>query len=195
MVRVAAKRLETGVNPDDHPLPQFHREIELAGAFPDPSAFGLGDPGVGEANPMEVALALIRRVPLHEHRSLSSRPIAAVLTDREGRFLAWAINSSASNKTLHAEVNLIQGYCRHVGGTLPVGAQIFTTLKSCKMCAGMIWNAAANPLAVRVYYAEFDPGPKARLTVLNAGTFERERAMPGSSHLLELHALRSKDPA
>jgi hypothetical protein len=44
------------------------------------------------------------------------------------------------------------------------------------MCAGMIWQAAADPLSIRVFYDQDDPGPKARLTVLGAGTFERLRA-------------------
>jgi tRNA(Arg) A34 adenosine deaminase TadA len=190
MVKVAAKRLDYGLILSEHPLPQGHREIEVSYIQTDCSTFGLGDPQVGVTDPMGIAMALTRRVPLHGHRSQSARPIGAVLTAPSGSILGWAINSSAANKTLHAEINLVQAYCRHTGAPLPRGAQIHTTLKSCKMCAGMIWTAASDPLALKVFFAQDDPGPRARLTVLNAGSFERERAMPGSSHLLELHAAR-----
>jgi len=101
--------------------------------------------------------------------------IAALLVSAEARILAWAVNSSARNKTLHAEVNLVQSYCRRTGAPLPAGARIYTTLKSCKMCAGMIWSAARDPLSLRVFFGKDDPGPKARATVLSANSFERIR--------------------
>jgi tRNA(Arg) A34 adenosine deaminase TadA len=120
---------------------------------------------------MALARRLAARIETRERRYASDRRIAAVLSDRDGSVLAWAVNSSARDKTAHAEVLLVQGYCRATGSVLPEGVRIHVTLKSCKMCAGMILNAAADPRSIRVYYDEFDPGPHARLTAL-------ERAEP-----------------
>jgi tRNA(Arg) A34 adenosine deaminase TadA len=190
MVKVAAKRIECGARIEERSGPA--ELVEVGGALAaDPSTFGLGAPELGSdrlrlrEDPMSLALALAASVPVHERRSLSDRRIACVLADRDGRVLAWAVNSSSADKTLHAEVNLVQSYCRATQRPLPSGAQVFTTLKSCKMCAGMIWTAAEDPLSLKVFFAQDDPGPKARRTVLNAGSFERERARPGSDERIE----------
>lgn len=177
MVRVAAKRLDRGVREEEHPLAPGQELIEVGCSGPGPGTFGDGTEFSAEAvDPMSIAKELATRVSLHELRHQSDRKIAALLLSEEGRILAWAINSSARNKTLHAEVSLVQSYCRRTGELLPAGSRIYTTLKSCKMCAGMIWSAAREPLSLRVYFDQDDPGPKARATVLNAGSFERTRA-------------------
>jgi tRNA(Arg) A34 adenosine deaminase TadA len=157
--------------------------IELGEFKPSPAVYGLGMPPHGaltdsalsqstpagpQLRPMQVALALADQIAVVERRALSDRRIAAVLTDPSDRILAWALNSGATNKTLHAEVNLVQAYCFHSRAPLPRGAKVYTTLKSCRMCAGMIWSAAEDPLSLRVFFAKDDPGPLARQTVLNA---------------------------
>jgi len=49
------------------------------------------------------------------------------------------------------------------------------TLKPCKMCAGLLWDATEDPLGLQVVYAEEDPGRSARETVLDAGSMARRR--------------------
>jgi len=177
MVRVAAKRLKSGVLPSEYALEPGCELIEIRG-----EELGTGDLGAeGDdsleslrgkaiAAPMELARSLAAGVRPAQARYLSNRPIAAVLVSSDGRLLGWAVNSSSRNKTQHAEVKLIQGYVRK-SGPLPVGSKIYTTLKSCKMCAGMIWNAALDPRSLQVFFDQDDPGPKARKTVLGSVEF------------------------
>jgi tRNA(Arg) A34 adenosine deaminase TadA len=98
------------------------------------------------------------------------------LVSNEGKILTSAINSNSTHKTHHAEINLIRDYCARNQKKLPVGARIYTTLKPCKMCAGMIWEHAEDLKKIAVYFFENDLGSFARSTVLNPGSFERNRA-------------------
>ena len=193
MVRVAAKRLEAPCRLEDFPLAAGQEVIELhapaLSEVPEPLAAALGlriglqrdDRGF-----MELALKLAQHVAVREQRYLSNRRIAALLVSAQGSLLGWAVNSSVQDKTRHAEVNLIQAYCRKNGTPLPAGARVLTTLKSCKMCAGMIWSAASDPSSLRVLYAQDDPGPYARSTVLTPDSFERRRACAANTAGLEV---------
>jgi tRNA(Arg) A34 adenosine deaminase TadA len=119
---------------------------------------------------MDLALELIRPTEIlrEEQKPLFqyNRPVAAVLISREGKVLDWALNTNAVNKTLHAELNLVQSFYRKFGSKLPAGSKLFTTLKPCKMCAGMLFDAAEDMRSFEVIYAEDDPGPNARNTAL-----------------------------
>lgn len=183
MVRVSAKRLEAPVAPIDHGLiaPQ-ERLLLLPGPTPallEPQACLLD-----ESSLMERALSLKDLVARQEFRYRSDRPIAALLVSREGEILAQALNANADNRTRHAEVNLIQAYYGRTGRLLPRGARLFVTLKSCKMCAAMIWHCSENVRELEVVYAEEDPGPHGARTVLNPGTHERIRASQGAEELV-----------
>jgi hypothetical protein len=169
MVRVAAKRIDYGAPPPAGPATGVELIDVSAPVAPPDGAWGLSVPEAAHADPMAFARGLAAAVQPRERRCLSDRRIAAVLVSAEGRILAWAINASALNRTLHAEVNLIQGFCSTEQGArgLPPGAQIYTTLQSCRMCAGMIWSAARAPRSLRVFYDVADPGPWARFTALN----------------------------
>ena len=103
---------------------------------------------------------------------LYNRPVAAVLVSPDGKLLEWAVNTNAVNKTLHAELNLVQSYYRKSQSKLPRGSRLYTTLKPCKMCAGMIHDAAEDMRSFEVIYAEDDPGPNARNTALEK--FQRQ---------------------
>ncbi len=118
--------------------------------------------------------------PRHER----DRQVSALLISRDGRVLARSRNTNASVRTRHAEMNLVQGWWDRHRQPLPEGAAIWVTLKPCRMCAGAIWQAAPalNPdpaglPTLRVFYLEDDPGPGARLTVLEAGSPERLAAI------------------
>lgn len=96
-----------------------------------------------------------RGAVLHDY----DRPIAAILVDSTGQVLDFGVNSNHINKTLHAEVNLLQRYYQKHGHQLPSGSRIYVTHKPCKMCAGMIWEALPEDFVKpAVIYFEDVPG-------------------------------------
>ena len=50
---------------------------------------------------------------------------------------------------------------------------IYASLKPCKMCAGLIWDAASDPALLRVRFLVDDPQRYARETVLDRGSEAR----------------------
>jgi tRNA(Arg) A34 adenosine deaminase TadA len=187
MVRVVAKRATGNLCAVDH-------QLGLPGKFVEIPSQAL--PGLNESAPYNLLLigasapdteikntfiqSVIElrnkshRTPGPRHQS--DRPVAAILVSEAHQILAWAVNTSSKNKTLHAEVNLIRHFQKNVGGKLPRGSKIYTTLKPCKMCAGLIWTAAEDIRSMSIYFLEDDLGPYAKATVLNPGTHERLRA-------------------
>jgi tRNA(Arg) A34 adenosine deaminase TadA len=77
--------------------------------------------------------------------------------------------------TSHAEVNLLELWAR----PLPAGSRVVSTLKPCRMCAGLVWDQAEDRRHVLVVYGEDDPGRGARATVLDADSAERRRFASG----------------
>jgi len=105
-------------------------------------------------------------------------PVSALLLDAQGRMLSWGVNTAWDQRTQHAEVNLIRRWLRW--GSPGIPASLWVTRKSCKMCAGAIWDSFLRPRdlsLLQVRYRDPDDGPMARLTVLGAGTTERRRAV------------------
>ena len=100
----------------------------------------------------------------HQH----DRSVGAILVSSENKILCASWNTNSENKTLHAEVNLIQSYCSGTGNKILAGTRIFTSLKPCIMCAGMIWDTAESPDKISVCYFEHDNGRFARETILNS---------------------------
>ncbi|MEO7164041.1 MAG: Bd3614 family nucleic acid deaminase [Bdellovibrionia bacterium] len=200
MIRVAAKRVTGELHPTNHgisPSTEYlgketleipERRLSAQQEFPqqfDGFQTFIEKLSSSPASPtqdsheqfMRAAIKLRDLIPRHEGpRYLSQRPIAALLVSETHQVLAWGTNSNSKNKTLHAEINLVQSFQSKMGGKLPRGSRIYTTLKPCKMCAGMIWTAAEDIRSITVYFLEDDPGPFAKLTVLNPGTHERLRA-------------------
>lgn len=93
------------------------------------------------------------------------RDIACLLVDKSGELLAFGLNSNSKNKTLHAEVNMVQRYFRETGEKIPQGAQLVTTRRPCRMCAGMILTWSVDPQSLKIIYAEEDKS--SRHTSLN----------------------------
>ncbi|WP_413292433.1 Bd3614 family nucleic acid deaminase [Bdellovibrio sp. HCB185ZH] len=116
---------------------------------------------------VQAAQALSRQVPrgdvLHDH----DRSIAALLVSKDGEILSYGVNSNSKNKTLHAEVNLIQRYFRENGRKIPTGSVLYSTHKPCKMCAGMIYGWMENPANIKVYYSVEESGGLSSQTVLD----------------------------
>lgn len=190
MVRVAAKRISWARRWEELPeearqfggLPaeeiRFENQAGLFGAEELPEGLRVAGAGAETREWMRLALELAGArgpsddAPLYER----DRAVVALLISGDGTLLGWARNTNARNRTLHAEVNLVQGYYRRFGTGLPAGARVVTSLKPCKMCAGMLWHAAVDVASLQVFFGEWDLGPNARETVLNPGTFERRRA-------------------
>ncbi len=94
------------------------------------------------------------------------RPVVAVLADAEGRVLRSAVNVGGANRTLHAELCLVQAH-----GALPAGATVYTSLQPCRLCAAALVDAATGALAVR--YLVPDPGRLATRTALQDRGWEQ----------------------
>ncbi|WP_413568984.1 Bd3614 family nucleic acid deaminase [Bdellovibrio sp. HCB117] len=115
----------------------------------------------------QTALSLASQVPRGEILHDYDRDIAAVLVDAEGHLLSFGVNANSKNKTLHAEVNLLQGFYRRRATKIPAHAILYSTHKPCKMCAGMIYHWSEDPASLRVYYTVEEKGSLSRETILD----------------------------
>ncbi|QDK39268.1 Bd3614 family nucleic acid deaminase [Bdellovibrio sp. NC01] len=100
---------------------------------------------------------------LHDY----DRDIAALLVSRDGQLLGFGLNSNSKNKTLHAEVNLLQRYFKEHGHGIPEDAILYSTHKPCKMCAGMIYQASGRSQRLQVIYLHEEDGSLSRATILD----------------------------
>lgn len=128
---------------------------------------------------MMAVFALVTSRFVRSYRGHGNANIGALLVSPVGKILAWSVNTKEHNSTCHAEVNLLQGCFLNAPGTSLDGARLYTTLKPCRMCAGMIHHAGGGKL--HVLYGQGDPGEDAQNTVLD-GTGR-------------LHALDGTNPA
>jgi cytidine deaminase len=122
---------------------------------------------VGDAIEAYFALQdLISKIPRGEVLHDFNRPIAALICGPDGSLLSWAVNNNSKNKTLHAEVSAVQKYFEISKRKIPKGSRIYTSLKPCRMCAGMILEMAEDPDGIQTIFFQDDPGPLAQNTVL-----------------------------
>ncbi len=171
MVKVAAKRLTCPVSSRDHGISLGWEMIEIQRLTPPLlTQLPLSDfPARSDAD----FLRLARRLA-----SDAAGSVAALLVSPENTILSWAVNrrDPDQNQARHAEVRMIQDYWLRTGRPIPRYARIYTTLKPCKMCAGMIWETAEDVSAIEVVFREMDEGRYARHTVLDPETHARRRA-------------------
>jgi hypothetical protein len=184
MVKVVAKRMTDRIVPTDHGLNlqlsyrglnsediKLLRSRFLSDENKKPLAevedllFSSDSHGAGDF--LRFAKELTRWVPrgkvLHDY----DREVGAVLLDPEGRFLCYGLNSNSRNKTLHAEVNLLQRLYAEKGLMVPKGAKLYVTHKPCKMCAGMLYHWCEDPLTLQVLYLIAETGAQSRQTILD----------------------------
>jgi len=96
--------------------------------------------------------------------------VAALLVDgNAGDVLSWGLKDP-THPALHAESSALFGW----GRRLPANARVYSTLKPCKMCAGLISTLSRGQH--RVYYGQSDPAAAAQGTALDDD---------GSSRLLD----------
>ena len=200
MVKLAAKSLTApitkamGVTSAAEFKSQYKRLVELGTHHQSPgkpyphSLWQNPQPPCSDQDFMRLARALAATIIREGQRYECDRPIAALLVSTDGKILSWGLNSSTRNKTLHAEVNMLQSFHQRTGVGLPAGSRIYSTLKPCRMCAGMIWQCAQDITSIKVYYDEFDAGPNARETILNPRSQERRRLEQGALLNLEIES-------
>lgn len=184
MVKVVAKRITEkvpAINHGDMALPQFVEvgdvdqivmPVSCLNAENQRTTQEISDwlqshPNRHLEKQLELAFGLAKLVPRGEVLHDYDRAIAAFLVDANGVLLAYGVNSNSRNKTLHAEVNLVQRYYRESGAKIPPGAVMYSTHKPCKMCAGMIYDWCEKPMHVKVFYAVVESGGLSRQTVLD----------------------------
>lgn len=146
MLKTAARRFVSAEWQE--PVPEWVR-VE----FSNPYALAAGGDESPPPDPMGVALQMAAQSRRVERLYASDRPVGAVLFHRERGVLAVGHNTNASNRTLHAELNLVQSWWREQRAPLPEGAELYTTLEPCRMCSGMIHHCGPS---TRVSYLESD---------------------------------------
>lgn len=181
LVKVTAKRIRFSVSENDQELvglwnqtsevieigrdqSEFHSRYKASVIFPDEEKIVSYAEGfnflnrVIQSNQPQGFEALA----LHDR----NRNVGAMLLSPKRQVLAYALNSSSINKTLHAEINLIQEFVR-TRGLVPLGCTLLVTHKPCKMCSGAIFSAAESPQQLKVFYQIEERGTHSTSTVLD----------------------------
>lgn len=113
--------------------------------------------------PIEMARRVAAGGRRDGHRARQDRPVGAVLVDASGGVIAAARNRNGRCRVRHAELSLVQAW-GEANGAIPADSTLWVTLQPCRMCAA--WWVGAAGGAVRVVFAERDPGPMAQGTAL-----------------------------
>ena len=82
-------------------------------------------------------------------------PVAAIITNKDGKIIAEAANAMARLKkaTAHAEMQAIEMAMQQTGTSRLTEYDIWVTLEPCAMCAGAISHARLR----RLYFGAYDP--------------------------------------
>lgn len=202
MVKVVGKRMSDQIRAIDHgmsldivlkpiaPLQELvvesvYQSPENRQALAEVQSFLHTQAGSDDQNSLDYlhgALRLAAQVPRGEVLHDFNRNVAAVLVSRAGEVLGYGLNSNAKNKTLHAEVNLLQKLYQEGQGKIPPGATLYVTHKPCKMCSGMIYHWSSDPHSLRVIYAFQERGSLSRQTILDRLNLNIQRPVADSTH-------------
>lgn len=176
MIKVVAKRARFEVQPVNH---QFHLDLQWVPIGEAQDIFfrnrhlseenkrKLEDLALQSDDYLQEAAKLTRTVPRGEVLHDYDRSIAALLIGPDKKLLGYGVNSNSKNKTLHAEVNLIQRFFADSNSKIPAGSVLYSTHKPCKMCAGMIHDWSEAPQDMRVLYGIEEEGQLSRNTILD----------------------------
>jgi len=97
---------------------------------------------------------------LHKLHAPSSRDgVVALIVEKNGRIISWG-RKNPDVTCWHGETSAIIA----LGGTIPAGSSVYSTLKPCNMCAGTINDASAGN--AKVFWGQDDPGSMAADTKL-----------------------------
>jgi tRNA(Arg) A34 adenosine deaminase TadA len=175
MVRLTAKRISFSVEPRDFNLKITHEFKRVCSNQTGllKSTHLKESPVIEQTqctteNAKLILNNLIQKLPTGPILHDFNRTIVAVLTDQQGNILEYSPNQNSKNKTLHAELLLLQNYYRRTGQKIPSGSRVFVSLKPCLMCAAALFQFSEQPASIHVFYLEDDPGPKAKNTTLES---------------------------
>ena len=189
VIRVAAKRCT-----ESQPLIEVGLGEELPSLLPQHTP-DFSAPTLSLADAFALCNQLKAAIPrLDSERYKADRPVAALVLDRDGRLLGQGMNSGSQNRTRHAELEAIRDAWAKTGQRLPAGATLISTLKPCRMCAGLAWWFCDDPAQLTVFYRDFDPGTNGRATVLDTRTADRVRWATAEQLTLEIQTMGFATP-
>jgi tRNA(Arg) A34 adenosine deaminase TadA len=96
--------------------------------------------------------------------------VSSVLLDPEGKVLLASWSMTASDRTAHAEVNLVEAWFTLHSQSVPSGSSLHVSLRPCAMCAAQILALTGIPSGLRVVFHEEDPGPASKNSCLVPGS-------------------------
>jgi tRNA(Arg) A34 adenosine deaminase TadA len=105
-------------------------------------------------------LATVFAILRHFHGADTRDNVVAMIVGRDGRILSWGRKNPAV-PCWHGETSAVMA----LGGVIPSGSVVYSTLKPCEMCAGTINDASSGN--ARVYWGQDDPTGAALRTVLD----------------------------
>ena len=112
------------------------------------------------------AIKLKNQSKTRDTPSESDRNVGALLLNEKNEVLAYAWNTNGSNRTQHAELNLVRTYQNTGSAKIPANSTLIVTLKPCAMCAAQIVAMAESISTLKIIYLEDDLGPKAQNSLL-----------------------------
>lgn len=109
------------------------------------------------------------------HSTQDGNKVACILVDPSDRIVSWGLNMArgVGNPTWHGEVVTLRQHLAALNRTaLGPGYKIYTTLKPCYMCAGLIGQIA--PRGMTVIFGQDDPQIRNSTLDRNAATYEQK---------------------
>lgn len=184
MIKVVAKRASGSIRPIDHGMSIEGQFLEIGSTkeylflseylnaenkIPIEQVRGWFTDRLpkSEQDYLNATHSLSALVPRGEILHDFDRDIAAVLVGPKLDILSFGINSNSKNKTLHAEVNLLQKMYMSSQQKIPAGSILYSTNKPCKMCAGMIYDWCDEPGSLRIIYDIEEMGSLSKNTILD----------------------------
>lgn len=105
---------------------------------------------------------------------VQSRKVKSFLVIPKKNIHIYSINNNVQNKSLHAEVLLLQNYFSIYKSGFHESTELYTSLQCCKMCAAMYWHMHSDPLKnARAYYLQAEDGRSSLNSILRAGSNSR----------------------
>lgn len=86
--------------------------------------------------------------------------VVALVVDKQGNIISWGMKNP-NVPCWHGESSTIM----RLNGRLPPGCCIFSTLRPCAMCAGLIYQASGG--SAKAFCGQEDPGGAAAQSILN----------------------------
>ncbi len=171
LIKVCAKRASTVTTFDPTEVPA-HKCLDIGQDLSADLSASRKQHLLGSPLLKDEALQLVSDIALnelHHSRNLglklheAHRPVAAILCDAKDIVLAVGVNTNAACQMRHAEVNLVLQLCNLGMTAFPIGSKLYTSLKPCRMCAGLIHSFgirenASEPPPLQIFAGEDDPG-------------------------------------